>query len=131
MEKQVIGTKGITWQLRRAVLSSDYLSFAKIDDDTDYVMDYIPLHEITAVTISEKEADAVLHAFTEQASMGTYWPCLNLCIYMSTSSHAACTVCLSVPVTCRVLSDANDIPDRQDGLALHLQVVITDTFVTI
>ena len=57
VEKQVIGTKGVSWQMRNAVLSADYLSFTKIDDTDGYVMDYIPLHEIVGMSITEVESD--------------------------------------------------------------------------
>ena len=59
MEKQVIGSKGLSWQTRTAVLCQHYLSFCKEDDPKEYVIDYIPLHEIQSVAIQEVPSDPV------------------------------------------------------------------------
>lgn len=59
MEKQVIGSKGLSWQTRTAVLCHQYLSFCKEDDPKEYVIDYIPLHEIQSVAIQEVPSDPV------------------------------------------------------------------------
>ena len=56
MEKQVIGSMGMGWQMRMAVVDRNYLYFAK-DDNPDYVLDYIPLHEITSISITQVPAD--------------------------------------------------------------------------
>ena len=40
-----------SWQLRNAVLCDRYLSFSKLENDTQEVIDYIPLHEIHSVSI--------------------------------------------------------------------------------
>lgn len=59
MEKQVIGTKGLSWQTRTVVLCQQYLSFCKEDDPEEYVIDFIPLHEIQSVSIQEVPSDPV------------------------------------------------------------------------
>lgn len=57
MEKQVIGTKGLSWQVRVAVVCHEFLAFCKEDDPKEYVMDFIPLHEIQSVSIQEVPSD--------------------------------------------------------------------------
>jgi len=57
MEKQVIGSKGLSWQVRSAVMCCEYLAFCKVDDPKEYVIDYIPLHEIQSVSIQAVPSD--------------------------------------------------------------------------
>lgn len=57
MMKQVISTKGLSWQQRTAVLSREHLSFIKVDDPSEQVMDFVPLHEIEKVSVQQVASD--------------------------------------------------------------------------
>jgi hypothetical protein len=61
LEKKVMTSKGIEWQTRLAVLSEEWLSFAKPQEaglaDALEVLEYIPLYEIEAIHLDYVLAD--------------------------------------------------------------------------